>query len=257
MRIQALACALGLLVSALVAAVGEPGLLVSAAASLGDVLLALEPEAERAAGMPVRFNFGGSGALRRQIEAGAEVDIFFSAGIADMDALERAGLLEPGSRRTLLSNSITLIGGEGQAAPRDRGELVALLRSASTLTIANPDAAPAGLYALRALKSLGLHGLVEGRLALAGNARQALQLVETGAAPLGLVFSSDAVSARAGGRVTRLYEFPMESLGTPIPYNLAILASSREKAAASRLAAFLQGASARAAFERAGFGKTP
>ena len=85
-------------------------LTVSAAASLTEALGEAEtayrgkhPEVE------IRNNFGGSGALARQIEAGAPVDVFFSAAAGPMDELEQRGLLVAGSRRTVLGNRLALV----------------------------------------------------------------------------------------------------------------------------------------------------
>ncbi len=36
----------------------------------------------------MEFNYGGSGALRKQIESGAPVDVFMSANTKDVDALK-------------------------------------------------------------------------------------------------------------------------------------------------------------------------
>ncbi len=228
-------------------------ILVSAASSLTDVLTSLKPEAEAAAGARVVFNFGGSGMLRQQIEAGARVDVFFSAAAEDMDRLVKAGLVAPGTRMDLLSNSLALIGGDGQAVPSGIGGLEALLASASLLALGNPDSVPAGRYAVQALKSLGLYGIVEKKLALAGNVRQVLQFVETGSAPLGIVFATDAASVKVGSPVKILYDFPAGSLATPVVYPVAIVAASPKRTEAGKFIAFLQGARARDAFTKAGF----
>ena len=251
MKVFALAVLVALL--AAIPAVAQQQLLVSAASSLTDVLTALKSEAELRTGARISFNFGASGALRKQIEEGAPVDVFFSAASEDVDKLEKAGLLEPGSRKDILSNSIVLVGGEGQAAPADAEALKSLLSASSVLAIGNPDSVPAGRYAVQALKSLGLYGLVEKKLALGGNVRQVLQYVEAGSAPLGIVFLTDAMSVKAGSPVRRLYAFPESALQTPVLYPAAVVAASKEKAAAARFIDFLCGEKARVAFAAAGF----
>jgi molybdate transport system substrate-binding protein len=250
---------IALVVFACIALVASAGaerreIIVAAASSLTDALGSLKAEAEGAVGAKILLNFGASGTLRKQIEEGAPVDVFFSAASEDMDRLDKAGLVEAGTRRDLLANSIVLVGGDGQAKPATKGELEALLGSASLLAIGDPDSVPAGRYAVQALKSLGLYGLVEKRLVLGGNVRQVLQYVESGSAPLGIVFATDAGSVKAGSPVSRLYDFPESSLASPILYPVAVLSASKNKAESSRLIAFLQGKRAREAFSKAGFG---
>jgi ABC-type molybdate transport system substrate-binding protein len=50
-----------------------------------------------AAGQPdltLRYNFGSSGELQKQIEAGAAVDLFIAAAQRQMDELQQQGLIE-------------------------------------------------------------------------------------------------------------------------------------------------------------------
>ncbi|MCE1196248.1 molybdate ABC transporter substrate-binding protein [bacterium] len=249
-----LAVLMAALILPLPAAAAPNELLVAAASSLTDALTGLQAEAEAAAGAKILFNFGASGTLRKQITEGAPVDVFFSAATEDMDSLQKAGLLEPGSRKDLLTNGIVLVGGEGQAKPADMGALKALLASASLLALGNPDSVPAGRYAAQALKALELFSIVEKKLVLGGNVRQVLQYVESGSAPLGIVFSTDASSVKAGSPVKTLWRFPESALATPVLYPVAIVAASVRKAEAAKLVAFLQGPIAREAFARAGFG---
>ena len=64
-------------------------ILISAAESLKDVMGAIEPAFEKTnPGIKLTFNYGASGQLRIQIENGAPADVFISAAVADMDALD-------------------------------------------------------------------------------------------------------------------------------------------------------------------------
>ncbi len=236
------------------AAAAQNELLVAAASSLTDALSGLQAEAEAASGAKILFNFGASGTLRRQIAEGAPVDVFFSAAAEDMDSLQKAGLVEPGSRKDLLTNGIVLVGGASQAKPADMAALKALLASAPLFALGNPDSVPAGRYAVQALKALDLFSIVEKKLVLGGNVRQVLQYVESGSAPLGVVFSTDASAVKAGSPVKTLWQFPESALATPVLYPVAVVANSARKAEAAKLIAFLQGPIAREAFRRAGFG---
>ena len=84
-------------------------ILISAAASLTDVLKEISSGYESKSKNTVKFNFGPSSGLARQIEEGAPADIFFSADLAQMDNLDKNGRLEPGTRKNLLSNQLVII----------------------------------------------------------------------------------------------------------------------------------------------------
>src|SRR5438093_9723974 len=79
---------------------------VFAAASLADVLKEIAGNYEKNTGHKLIFNFAASSFLARQIEEGAPADLFFSADEAKMDALQKKGLIVPGTRRSLLSNRL-------------------------------------------------------------------------------------------------------------------------------------------------------
>ena len=215
-----------------VSAAFADGIVVSAAASLTDVLNGLKPAAEKAVGCPISFNFGGSGALRKQIEQGAPADVFFSAAASDMQALVDKNLVTPSSKVDLLSNAIVLIASvkPGDRAPsvKSDAELKALLQKMQLLAIGNPDAVPAGRYAVQALKALDFYSIVEKKLVLGGNVREVLQYVQTASSPYGIVFLTDAMSVKPDSGVGIVYQFPAR-LTTPVIYPVGIVAASKNK----------------------------
>ncbi len=75
---------------------------VSAAMSLKNAFEEIGKMYEvRNKGTRVRFNFGASGDLIRQIEGGAPVDVFASAAPNEMDELEKQGTHRPGHAKKL------------------------------------------------------------------------------------------------------------------------------------------------------------
>jgi molybdate transport system substrate-binding protein len=241
------------MVGVLVTGFTQQQLIVSAAASLTDVLIALQPAAETFVGTRILFNFGASGALRRQVEEGAPVDVFFSAAAADMDKLETEGMIVTASRRNMLSNAIVLVGDAGIVPPVGGDGLRTLLTQAQFLAIGNPDSVPAGRYAVEALATYGLYPIVEHKLVLGGNVREVLQFVESGSAPLGIVFVTDALSVRPGSSVRQLFVFPKDALKTPVVYPVAVVSATKNGQAAAKMIEFLQGRTSRGAFRAAGF----
>ena len=54
-----------------------------------DVSKALEKEFKKKhPNTNIKFNYGGSGSLRKQVEAGADVDVLMSANTSDVDKLQ-------------------------------------------------------------------------------------------------------------------------------------------------------------------------
>lgn len=219
---------------------------VFAAASLREALDAAAEAfvRERGGPRPV-LSYAASSALARQIEQGAPADLFVSADREWMDHLERRGHLRAGSRTTLASNRLVLVGPASGPSAVSRIEpgfaLAAALGRDGRLAVGDISAVPAGRYARAALESLGVWPSVEGRLARTENVRVALALVARGEAPLGVVYATDA---RVEPRVRVLGAFP-EASHPPILYPAAVTASSRS----SRAGAFLDFLRSPAGFE--------
>lgn len=218
---------------------------VFAAASLADALGEVGRGWQAASGPSVSFNFGASSDLSRQIRAGAPADLFVSADAAQMDALEREGLLRAGSRRDLLSNTLVVIvptaSGVRVAAARD---LLGLRR----IAVADPQSVPAGVYARVWLERLGLWSELGPRVVPTLHVRAALAAVESENVDAGIVYRTDAAAAT---RARIALEVPRPE-GPKIVYPLAVLARSTSPDA-DRLAAYLRSPAARAVFERLGF----
>lgn len=198
----------------------------------------------------VSYTFAASGLLARQIEQGAPVDLFISAANTPMDRLQRQGLLEPGSRRSLLTNQLVLI------APRTDatlGSLADLTRpSVRRIAIGEPLTVPAGDYARQTLRSLRLWDMLRPKLVILANVRAVLTAVELGNAEAGLVYRTDAL----GSERVRVVAIAAPQLHRPIRYPLAVLRRSPNAAAAHCYVDFLQSPTARAVFQRYGFGLT-
>ncbi len=201
---------------------------VFAAASMKTALDAVAADFQSATGHRVTISYGGSNALARQIIEGAPADIFLSAAVNWMDAVETAGLVTEGTRADLFGNTLVLVAHGAGATPVEIGpglDLAGLLGDGK-LAMAMVDAVPAGQYGKAALASLGLWPSVEGSVAQSENARAALMLVATGEAPYGIVYATDAA---AGDAVTVVGTFPADS-HMPIVYPGALLAGAADAA---------------------------
>jgi molybdate transport system substrate-binding protein len=212
---------------------------VFAAASLKTALDQVAADWQAATGDTVTLVYGGTPAMAKQIEQGAPADIFIAASTDWMDYVVDAGLMQAGSRRDILGNTLVLIGAPG-AAPVDLApglDLEALLHGGK-LSMALVDSVPAGQYGKAALTTLGLWDGVAAQVAQSENVRAALALVAAGEAPLGIVYGSDAV---AEPQVSVLATFAPDT-HPPIIYPAALTATATDGAAA-----FLDGLTAPAA----------
>jgi len=82
-------------------------LLISAAASLMDCMNELKAVyMAKNPSIIIRCNYGSSGALQQQIEQGAPVDLFFSAGVKQMKALVDKGLMDASTVKDILENHV-------------------------------------------------------------------------------------------------------------------------------------------------------
>ena len=201
---------------------------VAAAASLQDALRALTPLYEAKTHDKVVYNFGGSNALARQIQAGAPVDVFFSADEPTMDSVPTT------DRHDVVANRLLILGN---------------LRTARRVALANPAAVPAGVYARRYLERVGLWREVAPKVVPTENVRAALAAVEAGNADAGIVYKTDAGISK---KVKVAFEVPRAE-GPKISYPFAVVAATRQPDAARRLLAWLESADALAVFQKYGF----
>jgi len=218
---------------------------VFAAASLADALGEIGKAWEAASGRRAVFNFGASSDLSRQIRAGAPADVFFSADEAQMDALEREGLLRAADRHDLLSTTLVVIVPSASAA---RVSGARDLLAFKTIALADPQAVPAGVYARTWLEGLGLWSEIAPRVVPALHVRAALAAVESENADAGIVYRTDAAASK---RARIAFEVPRAE-GPKIVYPVAPLSRSPRQAAAA-FAAYLRSPQARAVFTRYGF----
>jgi molybdate transport system substrate-binding protein len=221
---------------------------VSAASSLTDALRELGHVYEHDSHDTVVFAFGASSTLARQIMEGAPADVFISADELKMDQLQQRGYIDKTSRRGILSNTLAII------VPSDSELKIAgaadLAGSAVTnVAIAEPQSVPAGIYAKEYLRAQGVWGRIKDKIIPTENVRAALAAVESGNVQAGIVYRTDALISRS---VRIAYEVP-QAEGPKISYPAAVIADSKEKAAARRFVEFLQSQAAKATFRKYGF----
>jgi len=228
---------------------GAEELTLSVAISMKDAVQELGARfARERPGTVLRYNFGGSGELQKQIEAGAPVDLFVSAAARQMDELEARGLVVPATRRVFASNVLVAV------KPVD--STVDLAKPADLLgprvqriVIGNPKTVPVGQYTEESLRALGLWERVQPKLVLAENVRQALEYVARGEVDAGFVYTTDALRA---DRVKEAFR-PAEDTYRPVTYPVAVVKDARQPALARALIDRLVSAAGQAVLSRLGF----
>jgi molybdate transport system substrate-binding protein len=242
------------LISATGGRTAERDVTVFAAASLTNALQDIGRDFEVRSGIKVKFSFGASSLLARQIEAGADADIFFSADTEWMNYVAARKLIRVESRANVLSNRLALIVPAASTvtlkiAP---GFALAAALGDSRLSIADPDTVPAGKYAKAALTTLGVWDAVAGRLARAENVRAALAYVARGETGLGIVYETDA---KAESKVRIVDVFAVDT-HPAIVYPVALTQTANSRGA-NAFFAFIISDKAAAAFKRHGFSAVP
>ncbi|MBK8479153.1 MAG: molybdate ABC transporter substrate-binding protein [Opitutaceae bacterium] len=221
---------------------------VFAAASLSDALKELAPVYTKATGDTLRFNFGASGALARQIKEGAPADVILSADELRVDQLEKAGLLAAGTRRTVLANLlVVVVSAEGGAPVTALADLAKA--DVKRLAIGEPATVPVGTYTKEHLQKLGLWAQVIGKCVPLDNVRAVLAAVEAGNADAGFVYRTDALISKK----VRIAVTVALGEGPRITYPAAALRDAKEPAAAAKFVGFLAAPEAQAVFVKHGF----
>ena len=243
--------ALGFALTSAVLAAHAAELTVFAAASLADAFKTLGPAYAAATGDTVRFNFGASGTLARQIKEGAPADVIVSADELRMDQLANGGLLLAGTRRTLLANTLVLVVATDSTTVKTLADLAQ--PGVRRIAFGDPATVPVGTYAKDYLGKLGFWESLQPKAVFLDNVRAVLATVESGNADAGLVYQTDALSSK---KVKIAVAVPRAE-GPSITYPAAVVKESKSPDAAKKFLLWLAGPQAQTVFACHGFLPAP
>ena len=229
---------------------GDGEVMLAAAASLKNAFEdKLIPMFKEQTGISVTATYDSSGKLQTQIEEGAPVDVFFSAAMKQMNALQDEKMIDADSVVKLLENKLVMIVPAGSTL--ELKEFSDVL-NANTIAIGDPESVPAGQYAKEAFTNLGIwDALQEKTLSLGTNVTEVLEWVAAGSADVGFVYKTDAMSK--AGQVDIVAEAPEGSLEKPVIYPVGQLTNAANPEGAAAFLEFLQTKEALAVFEEYGF----
>jgi molybdate transport system substrate-binding protein len=203
------------------------------------------------AGRP-RLNAGASGLLLQQIRHGAPADLLLSASPLEIDQLVAEKLADADSRRRLASNRLVAVTSCPSPAVRRLEDLSA--GEFDRIAVANVRTAPLGRYTRQALEAAGVWSGLEARLIFAENARQALDYVARGEAPVGIVYRTDA--KLLADKLCVAFEIAA-GLHDPIAYEGVVLKAAVRPAEARAFLDWLVADGGRAVLARHGFFPPP
>jgi molybdate transport system substrate-binding protein len=224
---------------------------IAAASDLRTVFPDLLDGFERETGLKATVTFGSSGNFFAQIQHGAPFDIFFSADIDYPRRLAASGHADGTTLHEYATGRIVLWTRRGSGIDVSKG--LAILRDARVrrIAIANPKVAPYGRAAEAALRSSNVYDAVQRKLVLGDNIAQTAQLADSGNAEVAIIAHSLARGPELSARGT-FVEIPA-SAHSPIEQAAVIMTASKNRAAAMRLLAYLEGPEAQATFRKYGF----
>jgi molybdate transport system substrate-binding protein len=234
-----------LLSSFIVAASAQPPkeLLIAAASDLVSVQQPLSDAWTALSDLRLKFTFGASGMLARQIGAGAPYDLFLSADEVRVKELAASGNLIPKSVVEYAHGRLGLWSGRRRVGAL--GDLLA--PGVLHIAIANPAHAPYGVAARQALEKSGLWPQLSGKIVYGESVRQALEYAESGNAEAAIVAWS-LVSDRGGILLPA-------NLHNPIRQTAAVVKTSKNTEAALYFLRFLTSPEGRKLLEGHGFTK--
>ena len=221
---------------------------VSVAASFRDVIDAIaasfrkeHPQAT------VTLNYGGSGMLARQIEDGAPVDVFLSAGWPEIERLKEKGLVA-GEPVVVARNRLVVVVPQGSPWIGKPPREALVSPETKRIALGDPASVPFGAYAKQALTAVGLWEVVAAKAVYAADVRQALAYADAGEVGAAVVYATDA---RVAKTAQLLGEVPgADGLHIEAP---AVRTTHGTNPVAQEFLAYLTGPTARAALAAQGF----
>jgi len=218
---------------------------LSIAASLKEVINELaENFAKQNADVKFLKNYGGSGALAKQVENGAPADIFISANFEWMEYLQNRKLMHSASIGIFTYNTLVFV---GMADKKVSG--LQDLPKLEKIAIGSPKSVPAGEYAMEALKKAGLEKQLEQKLVMAKDVRECLMYAERGEVDGAFVYKTDAMQAKQA----KIFFTVPEDFYPRVTYPMGLTLMGVKNKDAEAFCRYLQSGDAKAVLDKYGF----
>lgn len=186
---------------------GPVELIIFAAASMTESMNTIAQQYHAVApNVTITYNFDSSGTLKTQIEEGADCDIFISAAQKQMNQLDITAAADMNTdgldfvlsdtRFNLVGNAVVMIVPED--SDKDITDFMDVFTDKVALCALGNSDVPVGQYSEEIYTSMGkweeLTG--SGKVTYGSNVKEVLALVSEGAVDCGIVYSTDAATAK-------------------------------------------------------------
>ncbi len=211
---------------------GAQGLDIAVAANFVEPMEELVDIFVKKTGIVLKPTYSSTGKFYAQIKNGAPFDVFLAADCRRPDILYKEGLVE--KPVVYARGQAVLWTGIRDLCSEQAWKAVLAKNSIKKISISNPETAPYGDAASRALKKTGIWKKVASRLIFAQSVGQAFQYAEMGGADVGFTALSYALSN--DGKKGCWWPLPE---APAITQEACILKMAKNKVAAKRFLRFL------------------
>ena len=238
-------------------------LIVFAAASMTETLTQLGDDyMKEHKNVTIQYNFDSSGTLKKQIQEGADCDIFISAGQKQMNQLDKDASADvntegldfvlEGTRFDILENKVALAVPEGNPAGiNSYDDLKAKLADGSIkMAMGNSDV-PVGQYTQKILAYFGLNEdelVAAGAITYGSNVKEVTTQVSEAAVDCGIIYATDAYSANL-----KVVDTATKDMCGQVIYPAAVMKTTKNEEAAKAFLKYLTEDTANKVFEGVGF----
>lgn len=238
-------------------------LIVFAAASMTEPLTKLgEAYMTENPNVDIVFNFDSSGILKTQIQEGADVDIFISAGQKQMNQLDITAptyvntdgldFILKGTRCNILKNKVVLVVPYSNPANiHSYDDMITNLKEGTIMLAMGNSDVPVGQYTQKILNYYGVNEddlVASGSITYGSNVKEVTTQVSEGIVDCGIIYQTDAVSAGL-----TIVDTATEEMCGHVIYPAAVMNVSKNSEIASAFLEYITSDSANAIFEEAGF----
>ena len=178
----------------------------------------------------IQVTYGASGKFYEQISNGAPFDLFFSADMNYPKLLKNEGL----AVSAIKMYAIGRLAIWSKKLDPNKDKMNSFLdANVKKISIGNPKTAPYGAKAIESFKYYKIYDKIKTSLVFGENISQAAQFVAFGAADIGVIALSDALSPAMKKEKGKFYIIPQES-HKPLEQGCVILKHGKQNAAAKR-----------------------